>query len=280
MGDLNRFQGCILPHTHPELVQEVHTFSHPGQAIPIQSTTIWPLHSSYGVYYSGQRGQVSCTTKGYKDPPVPRRLVGQSQIPPGLSPANKDTNIPLSGVRLASKPGEIRAGPQTSIQFCRLPVRLERGQGQTHPRALADLTGKDKRSYVRSGMPGSETDVLDRITNSSRETSAPRAVTHETYPVTFEKQLESLGKQIPVPKSLHPHLRWWLEEDNVLQGQALHPLKHALQIFTDTSKEVWGPHLDEHTARGTWSLPESQLHINYLKLKAVLLALKQFQDLC
>ena len=65
---------------------------------------------------------------------------------------------------------------------------------------------------------------------------------------------ESLEKVIPVPKSLHPHLRWWLEESNVLLGQPLHPLKHALQIFTDASKEGWGAHLDEHTARGTWSL--------------------------
>ena len=91
---------------------------------------------------------------------------------------------------------------------------------------------------------------------------------------------ESLEKVIPVPKSLHPHLRWWLEESNVLLGQPLHPLKHALQIFTDASKEGWGAHLDEHTARGTWSLPESKLHINHLELKAVFLALKEFQTFC
>ena len=30
---------------------------------------------------------------------------------------------------------------------------------------------------------------------------------------------ESLEKIIPLPRSLHPHLQWWLEEDNVLQGQ-------------------------------------------------------------
>ena len=30
---------------------------------------------------------------------------------------------------------------------------------------------------------------------------------------------ESLEKVIPVPKSLHPHLRWWLEEGNVQLGQ-------------------------------------------------------------
>ena len=84
----------------------------------------------------------------------------------------------------------------------------------------------------------------------------------------------------PIPRSLHNHLQWWLKEDNVLTGQPLHPIKHALQIFTDASKEVWGAHLNEHTARETWSILESKLHMNYLELKAVFLALKEFQDLC
>ena len=91
---------------------------------------------------------------------------------------------------------------------------------------------------------------------------------------------ESLEKVIPIPKPLHPHLRWWLQEDNVLSGQTLHPIRHALQLFTDASKEGWGAHLNDSTARGSWSLPESKLHINYLELKAVLLALKEFGDLC
>ena len=91
---------------------------------------------------------------------------------------------------------------------------------------------------------------------------------------------ESLEKVIPIPRSLHPHLQWWLNKDNVLTSQPLHPIKHALQIFTDASKEGWGAHLNEHTAKGSWSLPESKLHINYLELKAVFLALKEFQYLC
>ena len=60
----------------------------------------------------------------------------------------------------------------------------------------------------------------------------------------------------------------------------LHPLRHAVQIFTDTSDEGWGAHLGDYTARGGWSVPESKLHINFLKLKAVLLALKTFKPLC
>ena len=59
------------------------------------------------------------------------------------------------------------------------------------------------------------------------------------------------------------------------QGQPLHPLKHALQIFTDTLKEGWGTDLNKRTTRGTRSLPESKLHKNNLELKVVFLTLKK-----
>ena len=86
---------------------------------------------------------------------------------------------------------------------------------------------------------------------------------------------ESLVREIPVPRTLHPHLQWWTRETNVLLGQPLHPLHHAVQIFTDASKEGWGAHLGDYTTSGTWSVPESHLHVNFLELKAVFLALKK-----
>ena len=91
---------------------------------------------------------------------------------------------------------------------------------------------------------------------------------------------EVLEKEIPLPRSLYPHLQWWLDENNVLSGQPLHPLQHALQLFTDASNEGWGVHLGDHTAKGVWSDSESQLHINFLELKVVLLALKKFEQQC
>ena len=91
---------------------------------------------------------------------------------------------------------------------------------------------------------------------------------------------ELLEKIIPIPLSLHAHLRWWLNPDNVLSGQPLHPLQHALQLFTDASNKGWGSHLGDYMTKGLWSRSESALHINLLELKAVLLALKQFEQLC
>ena len=113
---------------------------------------------------------------------------------------------------------------------------------------------------------------------TAREKQVPLGRLHmrpiQWHPKRHWKVPESLEKEIPVPRSLHPHLQWWTKETNVLQGQPLHPLHHALQVFTYASKEGWGAHLGDFTASGSWSVPESQLHINFLELKAVLLAFK------
>ena len=280
MGHIHRLQRRILPHTNSQSVQEVHAFSHPGSVLPVQNPTLWSIHSSRGVHSGGQRGQTHGTSEGYKDPPVPRRLAGEGLYPRHLSPAYTNLSNPLSGTRVAGEQGEVRIGPQTGFQLRRLPVPTvvrptsERWQTLTDKirSILSDLV-----CPVRQFMS-----LIGLLTATEKQVHLGRL---HMRPIQWHlknnwRVPESLEKVIPVPKSLHPHLRWWLEESNVLLGQPLHPLKHALQIFTDASKEGWGAHLDEHTARETWSLPESKLHINHLELKAVFLAPKEFRTLC
>ena len=152
--------------------------------------TLWPLNSSNGVHSGGQRGQTDGIAEGYKNPPVPRRLVGESHIPSNLSPAYTDVDSSLSGTRLAGEQGKVRAGPKTGFQLHRLPVRPERGQGQTHTRALAGLDRQDSVSTIRSGVPGLAIYVPHRSSHSNRKASPPRATPHETHTVALEKQLE------------------------------------------------------------------------------------------
>ena len=73
-----------LTYTNSQSVQEVHAFSHPGSVLPVQSPTLWSVYSTHGVHSGGQRGQTDGFTEGYKNPPVPRRLLGESHIPPNL----------------------------------------------------------------------------------------------------------------------------------------------------------------------------------------------------
>ena len=91
--------------------------------------------------------------------------------------------------------------------------------------------------------------------------------------MALEKQLEGpritgkgdTGSQVPPPPS------------KVVAGGKQCATRST--ITPSKTNEGWGAHLVDHTARGTWSLPESKLHINHLELKAVFLALKEFRTL-
>ena len=90
MGHLHRLQGCLLPHTHTRAVQEVSQISCPESILPVQSSALWSVHSTLRVHCDSKGGETNGHTQGYKDPPVPRRLVGESQIPPVMSPRYSD----------------------------------------------------------------------------------------------------------------------------------------------------------------------------------------------
>ena len=96
---------------------------------PLQSPTLWSVHSTYGIHSGDQRGQTDGFTEGYKNPPVPRRVVGESHIPPNMSPAYTELGSPLPRTRLAGEQREVRTRSKTGFQLRRLPVRPQGGQG-------------------------------------------------------------------------------------------------------------------------------------------------------
>ena len=114
VGD-HKLQGRLLPYAHSNPIKEISPISCTGQNIPIQSTSVWSGHSSPRVYYCDQRSEADGFAEGYKDPPVPRRLVGPGHIPPNLSLAYTNVSSSLSGVRLVSEHGKVGTGPQTSF---------------------------------------------------------------------------------------------------------------------------------------------------------------------
>ena len=110
-------------------------------------------------------------------------MVSQSYVPPGLSSTDTNPSNPLSRIGLASERGKIRTGTQASFQFRRLPVRLERGQGQTHHRALGDPIVEDTRDFSQPSMSGPEIHVPDRTTDCYRKAGTLGQVTYEAHTV-------------------------------------------------------------------------------------------------
>ena len=121
---------------------------------------------------------------------VPRRLVGESQIPRNLSPTypNPCQNVP--GPRLAGKFREIRAGTQTGLRLCRLPVRSQVWPGQTDPGPVAKPSGQDTSTPFTTGLSGPTVHVPHRPAHSHGKTGSPRPAAHETHTVASQKQLE------------------------------------------------------------------------------------------
>ena len=217
--------------------------------------------------------------------PAPTHKVPYSHKPVCQSPQEQ---LPAGGITSACRQKRSGKGSKSKIPRVFQPTI---SNPETQQQMEANTGPKQTKPFPQSGK------VQDGDTGNHQNIPPSRGVGHlsrlqrcllshtntrtiQEIPTSSCSGPESLEKIIPLPRTLHPHLQWWLDEDNVLQGQPLHPVKHALQIFTDASKEGWGAHLNELTARGSWSVPESKLHINHLELKAVFLTLKEFQDLC
>ena len=122
MGDITGFQRHLFPHSNTQPFPEVPPVSLPKPNIPVLGCSIWPVNSSYGVHLYGQGSQVNGSVQGYKDPPVPRRLVDSSPYQRILPPGHPVPPRPLPGVGLGSKPSKVRTGTQTDIQVCGLVV--------------------------------------------------------------------------------------------------------------------------------------------------------------
>ena len=123
VGHLNRFQGRLLPHPNTGTVQEIPQISYPGSDIPIQGSSFWSVHSAHGVHCSSKGGETGGHTSGYKNLPVPRRLVGEGKVPPYLSPAYPNSGKIMPRPRMGGEHRTIRAGTKTGLRLCRLPVR-------------------------------------------------------------------------------------------------------------------------------------------------------------
>ena len=169
MVNAHSLQGLLFPHSNTQTIQEVPAFLHSRSIQSIQSPTIWSILSPYGIYGSGNGGQTDGSTKGYKNPPVPRRLVGWSHIPPSLSPA--DPSSPMSG-------------------FNFIGYGFDHREGKV-PKTLADPKLKNSKTTLPTDLSGQTADVPTKTVNRYRKTSPPRPALYETNTVAFEKQFKS-----------------------------------------------------------------------------------------
>ena len=115
MGDFAGFQRRLFSHPYSHQVPEIPQVPLPKPFLPDPVPPLWSLDSSNGVHWGGQRSEVNGSSQGYKDPPVPRRLVDSSPHQRILPPGHPVPPCPLSRIGLGGEPAKIRVGPQTGV---------------------------------------------------------------------------------------------------------------------------------------------------------------------
>ena len=283
VGHIAGLQRHLLSYPHSPQIQKIPQVLFEQQGISVYSPSFWTGHCSAGIYQGGQRGEIDGSGQGYKNPPVPRRLVAQSPGPGNLPTKYPDPLGPVPRIGLGGKHEEIRTGSSTNFQFRGLPVRYPNRTGVAHCGALGGFKSKTSLYQEQGPLHRQTVHVSHRSLDSNRETGVVRSPTHETDPMASQEALACTGgfrQEDPGPPCSPSSPGLVVGRKECAGGQPLHPLHHALQVFTDASNEGWGAHLGDYIARGVWSEPESHLHINSLELKAVFLALKSFEHLC
>ena len=96
----------------------------------------------------------------------------------------------------------------------------------------------------------------------------------------WNQSKEKSSKLIPLDLQSRLAILWWTNRDNLRRGVPIlvGTIDVEYYLYTDSSTQGWGAHLQELTASGIWSQDQSQLHINVLELQAIWLGLKAFSQ--
>ena len=123
MGYLSRFQGRPLPYTYTGTIQEIPEISHPRSVIPVQGPAIRSVHSTLGVHRDPKGGETDGHTQGLKIHQYLDGWLVRARSHQACLQHTQELVNNVSATGLTDELREIRAGAQTRLRFCRLPVR-------------------------------------------------------------------------------------------------------------------------------------------------------------
>ena len=189
VGDLAGFQRRILSHPYSPPVEEVHEILSQQKSVPIHCPSLRVGHGSSRVHQDSQGGETYGSEQGYKNPPVPRRLVTESPFEGDWSPSHPGSFVALPRTGLASQPQKVGTESSTGLYLRRLPVRPVDGSGFTNSRKMGKLASETVVFKDPGQLHGKAVHVLDRTLDSHRETSQVRSSPHASHSVAPKKTL-------------------------------------------------------------------------------------------
>ena len=104
-------------------------------------------------------------------------------------------------------------------------------------------------------------------------------VTNSVISLSSLLSRREIWELIPIKDHLIPHLRWWLEDENLFRGVPLNETLPQITLTTDASMLGWGATCNLQTCQGCWNVEQKTLHINILEMEAVVQSVLHFHIL-
>ena len=278
MCSVDRPIGRLPSHPHPPKLKEVSQILPQVSGVPVHLPFFRTGHSAPGLYNDHKGSQGHGPLQRTQTSPIPGRLADQVPISGGSPSEHTGSGRSNSVLGVDHKPGKIRTESFSGVFVRGLRVPPRFSPCKTHSRELAETPGFDPTTQVKTCFDCKMFDASNWVASLNGEDGPGGTPSHEALSISSQGALE-ISSVIGQPPSLdRVHFCTPRHPVNVMKGVDLHPKDHSIQLFTDTSNEGWGAHLEQSSTKGLWSDQEKRLHINVLELKVVSLALRRFMD--
>ena len=144
---------------------------------------------SFGIHKGGEGGEIDGPVQGYKDPPVPRRLVALSSLSGDLCEPNPGPDGSVPAVGVVSQFANVGTCSPTGVQLCRLSFRPLQGSSKADSGEVANPKSENKDANEQRALFGPRVHVSHRFVDSHRETGGFGSPSHETDSVALEESL-------------------------------------------------------------------------------------------
>ena len=241
VGYLNRLQGCLLPHTNTGAVQEISEISCRGSDIPVQGIAIRIVHSTLGVHCSSKGGKLMAIHKGIRIHQYLDDWLVRARSHRVCLQHTQDLVKMCQQLGWLVNLNKSELEPKQVFSFVGYQFDLKSGWVRPTPDRWQSLQEKILKLLSLPACPVRDfMSLIGLLTAIEKQVHLGRL---HMRPVQWHLMVpESLEKVIPIPQVPAPPFTMVAHRRQYSHRPPLHPIKHALQIFTATSKEGWGAH--------------------------------------
>ena len=199
MGIVNRLIRCLPSHPHPPKLKEVPKVLPKFTGVPIHLSSFRTGHSPAGLYNACKGSEADGPHKRNQASPVPGRLAHQGPVS-GRSPSeHSDSGRTDSVLRVDHKSGKLRTKTCSSVFVHGLRVPIRFSPCKSHSREMAQTSGFDRTSQVKTCFDCKMFDVANWVACLNRENGPGGTPSHEALSVSPQGALEISSVVVQIP---------------------------------------------------------------------------------